>query len=372
MAGRLVAHLAGITSLTTKGLLAMSVSNMTGPGIAVQRPEQGRGSDYAELSRWVKRAGLLRRRYGYYMVRIGFNVALLAGCVAALVLLGSSWWQLVTAVVFAAVFTQFAFVGHDAGHRQIFAARWRNDLVGYVHAAVTGISYQWWVGKHNRHHANPNHEDEDPDLHIPALAFTVEQAHAKRGLYRWVAKYQGFLFFPLLQFEAIMLRIASVKAVLRREVERPGLEATLLGGHMVGYLATVFLILSPVKAVLFIVVHQALMGVYLGCSFAPNHKGMPVLAPGQKLDYLRKQVLTSRNVVGGRWVDFLLGGLNYQIEHHLFPSMPRPNLRRAQALVEDFCARHEIPYSQCGLMRSYTEVLRHLHHVGAPLRSPAG
>jgi fatty acid desaturase len=133
----------------------------------------------------------------------------------------------------------------------------------------------------------------------------------------------------------------------------------------------VFWILSPVKAVLFIAVHQALMGVYLGCSFAPNHKGMPVLAPGQKLDYLRKQVLTSRNVAGGRWVDFLLGGLNYQIEHHLFPNMPRPNLRRAQALVHDFCTRHGIPYSQCGLLRSYTEVLRHLHHVGAPLRSPA-
>jgi fatty acid desaturase len=349
----------------------MSVFATTASGAAVPGSGQRRGSDYAELSRWVKQAGLLRRRHGYYAARIALNVALLAAGVAALVLLGSSWWQLVTAALFAAVFTQFAYVGHDAGHRQIFTARWRNDLIGYIHAAVTGISYQWWVDKHNRHHANPNHEDEDPDLHIPALAFTIEQAHAKRGLYRWVAKYQAFLFFPLLQFEAIMLRIASVKAILRREVSHPLLEATLLAGHIVGYLATVFLLLPPVKAVLFIAVHQALMGVYLGCSFAPNHKGMPVLAPGQKLDYLRKQVLTSRNVAGGRWVDFLLGGLNYQIEHHLFPNMPRPNLRRAQALVQDFCTRHGIPYSQCGLLRSYTEVLRHLHQVGAPLRSPA-
>jgi len=348
----------------------MSAFTTTALVAAAEGSGQRRGSDFAELSRWVKRAGLLRRRYGYYAVRIALNVALLAACVVALVLLGSSWWQMVTAVLFAVVFTQFAYVGHDAGHRQIFAARWRNDLVGYVHAAVTGISYRWWVDKHNRHHANPNHEDEDPDLDIPALAFTVEQARAKRGLTRWVAKYQAFLFFPLLQFEAIMLRVESVKAVLRRQVSRPGLEATLLAGHIVGYLATVFWILSPVKAVLFIAVHQALMGVYLGCSFAPNHKGMPVLAPGQKLDYLRKQVLTARNVTGGRWVDFLLGGLNYQIEHHLFPNMPRPNLRHAQALVHDFCTRHGVPYSQCGLLRSYTEVLRHLHRVGAPCPSP--
>ena len=62
----------------------------------------------------------------------------------------------------------------------------------------------------------------------------------------------------------------------------------------------------------------------MGCSFAPNHKGMPVLSAGHTLDFLRKQVLTSRNIRGGWFVDILLGGLNYQIEHHLFPSMPRP------------------------------------------------
>jgi fatty acid desaturase len=327
-----------------------------------------RGSDFAELSRWVRQTSLLGRRYGYYTARISVNVGLLGAGVVAFVLIGDSWWQVAIAALFAVVFTQFAFVGHDAGHRQIFTSRRLNDLVGYAHAAVTGISYRWWVTKHNRHHANPNHQDDDPDLHIPALAFTVEQAHAKRGPHRWVARYQGFLFFPLLQLEAIMLRINSVKAVLRRQVPLPGLEGALLAGHIVGYLAVVFLVLSPVKAVLFIAVHQALMGVYLGCSFAPNHKGMPVVANGQKIDYLRKQVLTSRNVAGGRWVDFLLGGLNYQIEHHLFPSMPRPNLRRAQVVVQEFCAQHGIPYSQCGLFRSYAEVLRHLHTVSAPLR----
>jgi fatty acid desaturase len=342
------------------------------PGLDTDQAGGHRGSDFAELSRWVRQAGLLRRRYGYYAVRIAGNVAVLAACVAGFVLLGDSWWQLALAVLFAMVSTQFAYVGHDAGHRQIFASRRRNDVVGYAHAAVTGFSYRWWVGKHNRHHANPNHEDEDPDIDIPALAFTVEQARAKRGLRRWVAKYQAYLFFPLLMFEAVMLRIASVKAILRREVSFTGLEATLLTTHVVGYLAAVFLILPPLKAVLFVAVHQALMGVYLGCSFAPNHKGMPILASGQKLDYLRKQVLTSRNVAGGRWVGFLLGGLNYQIEHHLFPSMPRPNLHHAQALVHEFCNRHHIPYSTSGPLRSYAEVLRHLHQVGAPVRSSAG
>ena len=78
-------------------------------------------------------------------------------------------------------------------------------------------------------------------------------------------------------------------------------------------------------------------------------------------------MLTSRNVRGGG-VDFALGGLNYQIEHHLFPSMPRPNLRRAQPLVRAFCRRHGVPYRETGLFGSYAQALRHLHEVGAPLR----
>jgi fatty acid desaturase len=330
-----------------------------------------RGSDFAELSREVKKAGLLRRRYGYYALRITGNVLMLAAGVIAFVLLGDSWWQLFTAVFLAVVFTQFAFMGHDAGHKQIFGSGRANDIVGHAHGAITGFSYQWWVGKHNRHHANPNHEDEDPDIDIPAMAFSQEQALDKRGLFRWVASYQAFLFLPLLLTQAVLLRVTSVQAVLRREVKSVRLEAVIVGANLIGYPLAVFLVLSPAKAVLFMVVHQGLMGVYLGCSFAPNHKGMPILAANDKVDFLRKQVLTSRNIAGGRWVDFLLGGLNYQIEHHLFPSMPRPNLRRAQALVHDFCTQRGISYTQVGLLASYAWVLRHLHAVGAPLRQAA-
>jgi fatty acid desaturase len=328
-----------------------------------------RGSDFAELSARIKGARLLDRRRGYYAVMIALNlVALAAGC-AAFVYIGDSWWQMLTAVFFALVFGQLGFMGHDAGHKQIFRTRRANDLVGYLHAGLTGLSYNWWVSKHNGHHANPNHEDNDPDLAIAALAFTLRQSGATRGFLRWMAKYQAFLFFPLLLLEAFSLHLSSVLAVWRNEVKSRGLEAVILIAHTVGYFAAVFTVLSPVTALAFIAVHQGLWGVYLGCSFAPNHKGMPTLAQGHSLDFLRKQVLTSRNVRGSRLVDFALGGLNYQIEHHLFPSMPRPNLRHAQELVHEFCIHHGIAYSECGLLRSYAEVLRHLHAVGAPLRA---
>ena len=181
---------------------------------------------------------------------------------------------------------------------------------------------------------------------------------------RLVFRYQAYLFFPLLLGEAVSLHVASVRALASRAARHRSWERALLAVHVAGYLTAVFLVLSPVKAVVFILVQQGLFGLYLGCSFAPNHKGMPILDAADRSDFLRRQVLTSRNVRGGWLTDFALGGLNYQIEHHLFPSMPRPNLRRSQALIEAFCQQHGLPYCQTSLAGSYAQALRHLNAVG--------
>jgi len=123
--------------------------------------------------------------------------------------------------------------------------------------------------------------------------------------------------------------------------------------------------------VVFMVVQQGLFGLYLGCSFAPNHKGMPILDAADQCDFLRRQALTSRNVRGGWLTDFALGGLNYQIEHHLFPSMPRPNLSRSQSLIEAFCQQRGVPYCQSSLGSSYGQALRYLNAIGRLPRAAA-
>jgi fatty acid desaturase len=287
----------------------------------------------------------------------------------AFFLLGDSWWQLVTAVFLAFAFTQIAFLGHDAGHRQVFGTRRANGLLGLVLGnLLIGVGYTWWVGKHNRHHSNPNHTDLDPDVTIGVLAFTAAQASDKRGLVRAVVRFQAYLFFPLLLLEAGHLHAASIKAVLGGRERLDRVEALLLLVHAGAYVVALLLVLSPLRAAAFLLLQQGLFGLYLGCCFAPNHKGMPILEEGKEPDYLCRQVLTSRNVRGSRVVDFLMGGLNYQIEHHLFPSMPRPNLRRAQPLVRAFCTERGVSYSESSVFGSYGEALRHLHQAGVPLR----
>ena len=285
--------------------------------------DQPAGGAYAELFREVRSAGLMDRRRGYYLARITAAAVLFAGAVTAFVMIGDSWWQLFTAAVFAVFFVQFGFIGHDAGHGQIFAGRRGNDVVGYLHGdLLIGLGYGWWVGKHNAHHANPNHEERDPDVNLghPRLHHRpVRRARAGPG---------GPVHHPSPGRSVLPSPVprgpgpARVGRPVPRDPPGPGprLEIVLLAVHATVYLGAIFLVLSPGKAILFIVVQQGLFGLYLGCSFAPGHKGMPMPTSTDKLDPVRRQVLTSRNIRGGPIVDVVLGGLNYQIEHHLFPA----------------------------------------------------
>src|ERR1039457_5309049 len=324
-----------------------------------------RGSEYAQLSRQIKEAGLLEQCPRYYIWKITLNAAALTAGWTAFVLVGDSWWQLAVAAFLAVVFTQVGFLGHDAGHRQIFGSRRSNYVLGILLGNLgIGLSYGWWVSKHNRHHAHPNTEGEDPDIMISVLAFTSTQARTSKGLARLAFRFQGYLFFPILLLEAVSLHSSSIRALTSRAARFRAWEITLLTVHAAGYLTVVFLVLSPVKAVVFILVQQALFGLYLGSSFAPNHKGMPILDAADQTDFLRRQVLTSRNVRGGWFTDLALGGLNYQIEHHLFPSMPRPNLQHAQNLVAAFCQQQDLPYCETSLVDSYAQALRYLNAVG--------
>ncbi|WP_184079969.1 fatty acid desaturase [Nocardiopsis mwathae] len=339
-----------------------------------RRPASARGSDFARLSRRVAEAGLLDRAPAhYYVLRLGLIGLFFFGGWAAVFVLGDSWWQMLTAVVLAAAFGQVALAAHDLAHRQVFRNRVPSEVCGRLVGNLgIGMSYGWWQDKHTRHHANPNHEDLDPDVNPDVLVWSKDQAAAASGVARFVGRYQAFLFYPLLTLEGLNLHAQSVRALFQPYMKKRGLEAVLLIGHFAVYLAIVFSVMSPDKAILFVVINQALFGVYLGNVFAPNHKGMPTLKKGEKLDFLRKQVLTSRNVRGGWFVDNAMGGLNYQIEHHLFPNMPTPHLRRAQPIVRQYCAEIGIPYHETGFVRSHVEAMRHLHDAGAPLRRPAG
>lgn len=322
--------------------------------------------DFAELSRRVRARGLLVHRRAYYAVKIGATTGALGVLLGLEVVLGNSWWNLAVAAGLAFVLAQLGFIGHDAGHRQICARRRYNDLIGLAVAnLLTGFSFGWWLTKHNRHHAHTNRPGKDPDIEPGALVFTTAQAEERGRMGRLFARTQALLLVPLLFFEALNLHVASVLSLARRRDRGALVESGLLAVHGGIFFVAPFLVLSPLRAVAFVAVTQALFGFYLGVSFVTNHVGMPTLGGHDELGFLRRQVLTSRNLSGRSFTGFVFGGLDTQIEHHLFPAMPRANLRRARELVRPFCAEHRIAYAEQSPWHAYREVFRHLRAAGA-------
>jgi fatty acid desaturase len=331
-------------------------------------PEPAPPSDFAALKGRIKEAGLLDRQTAFYLRSILAKTAALAASLAVFVVFRTDPAVLLAdAIVLAVVFGQLGFQLHDAGHHQMFkTGRW-NVVVGLVTGnLLLGLSYSWWVDKHNRHHANPNHIEMDPDIGPGVISYSEEQALASRGIRRFVAKRQAALFFPLLLGLGWAMHWKGTTFLWRERSRYRRLEVTLLALHVVLFLGFFIALLGPWWGLAIVVIQQSAVGFYMASVFAPNHKGMPQVTG--KLDFLRRQVLTSRNVRPGRLTDRWYGGLNYQIEHHLFPTMSRNRVARAQEIVRQFCDERGIPYVETSILQSYREILAFLDEVGEPLR----
>jgi fatty acid desaturase len=330
----------------------------------------GRAS-FEELKQQAGAAGLLDGRPGYYAWKIPANIALFAMGWVAFFLVGNSWWQLAVAVCLGICYVQTGLIGHDLGHLQVTKNLRVRDGLGYLHGnLLLGFSYGWWVNHHNRHHGNPNHLERDPDIKRRRVIFTVAQADQPMSRIRkFIIRQQGWIFFPLLLLESLGLRAVSAGVLHRREVPRVKLEALLIAVHVTTYAVVVFSTLDPLLAVAFALVHQCTFGIYSGSIFAPNHKGMPVRGDEESLGWLARQVTTSRNIRSGRIADFMYGGLNYQIEHHVFPTMPRANLRHVRPIVKRYCEETGLTYHETSMPGAYLEVVRHMGLVSKQYRA---
>jgi fatty acid desaturase len=338
------------------------------------RPTPASPDEFAPLFAAARAEGLLSPRPGYYVRTVAFNLVALAAAWWLFARVGNSWWQMAVAVLLAFFYTQIGFVGHDIGHREVTRRPRLQNVLGFLHGdLLLGFSFDWWVAHHNRHHGHPNHLERDSDITRRRVIFTPEQGFLRKGRAKqFIVRHQHVLFFPLLSTEAVGLRVASFKAIRNGTIRRRRLEALLVGAHLAAYLSAVLIVLPPLKALAFVAVHQLAFGLYIGSVFAPNHKGMPLERPGDNWDWLNRQVRTSRNIRSNRLTDYLFGGLNYQIEHHLFPGMPRPNLRRARMLTRQHCAQTGLPYHEVSAYASYAEVICHLRQTSRAYRTAAG
>jgi fatty acid desaturase len=330
---------------------------------------------FSQVLNLVREAGYLQKKPSFYIIRL-IAITIIASALwtgagfLAWAAEQNSWW-LVAAFALVALLgvmsAQYGFIAHEASHRQVFRNNKLNDWTGLVLANLfAGLSYGFWLRKHNKHHQRPNQIGEDPDIAIRVLSFTTESKMAKKGLERWFSDRQGYLFPLLLLFTGFDLLLDSVAGLGRKD--RPlgirVLEFSLMMIRQFAPYVVLAIMFGPLWAVAMWFVMMMSFGFFMGAAFAPNHKGMPLIAKDSKLDFFSRQVLTSRNIKGNWLKDNLMGGLNYQVEHHLFPSMARPYLRKAHAIVAEHCRENDITLVEMNLLASYKTIMQHLNKVG--------
>ncbi len=323
---------------------------------------------FMELDAHIRAKGLLDRHPYFYICHAGIITGLMVLSMWILATIHLFWVQMANAAFLAFIFGQIGFLSHDLGHGQITGGRWYRFL-NKCSSAILGWNLGWWVYKHNQHHAFPNQMGKDPDIDLPPVAFYDAQAAQKKNIWRVTTRYQAVLFLPLLLFEVYNIRAASIVYLMRKKAGEKYEGLFLMGMHAGIYISLLLFFLPVGWAMIFMLVHWGLLGLYLGLAFAPNHKGMPIVRTGERLGFLEHQAYTTRNVRGGWLTDILTGGLNYQIEHHLWPAMSRGNLKKAAPIVETFCRERNIPYHTVGIGGSYGEIFRHFSRVGVSLKS---
>ena len=357
---------------------------------------------YRDLRAKMVVMGLFKSNKLFYVYKFISTQCLWALSCSMMYYSDSTAVHVAAALLMGLFFQQCGWLAHDCLHHQIFRHRKYGDLAGiYWGNLMQGYSVQWWKNKHNGHHAVPNlhstsavSQDGDPDIDtMPLLAWSLKQAQSYRqlaldgkdsSLVKFFIRYQAALYFPILLLArlswlnesfkiAFGLGAVTENAALEMKIkglQYPVLEKAAIALHYL-WVFTVcsgFGRFSFLEGFSLFMVMTCSCGQFLAIVFGLGHNGMETYDAVTRPDFWKLQVTTTRSITGGHgfpqaFVDWFCGGLQYQVDHHLFPSLPRHSLPKAHKLVESFCKEWGVKYHEADLVVGTYEVLQHLQNV---------
>jgi fatty acid desaturase len=342
---------------------------------------------YRELRRKILAQGLFNASLSYYAFKVASNLLILSLSIYLVRNYNSFFIHFLAACILGLFWQQCGWLAHDFLHHQVFKNRVFGDIAGLVIGDLwQGFSVQWWKSKHNSHHAVPNLLasvpgacDGDPDIDtMPILAWTLKMAETARDsqLGRFMIKYQAVFYFPVLLFARLAWAHQSwvfvwggagqhsvaAAHIDRKMIQYPKTEKTFLILHYIGLL-WIMSHMSFSHAIMYFLTAQCSCGIMLALVFGLGHNGMAVYAAEERPDFWKLQVTTTRNVTSNWFSDWFCGGLQYQVDHHLFPSLPRHNLGKVHKMVEEFCKEQGVHYHENDMVYGNLEVLDHLSKV---------
>jgi fatty acid desaturase len=272
----------------------------------------------------------------------------------------------VAAIALVAFFgVQAGFVAHEAGHGALTRNRALATLLGHVfHTFLTGLSSSYFRHIHGLHHPHCNDRGRDPDMQSEFVSMYRQSALGKVGLGRLVSRHQAVLIWALIGLQGFTLKLDGL-AYVRRNPARTRADQLFLLAHFALWFAPPVAALGIADAALNYALMTTLIGFYVGSIFVVNHVGTRVIEPDERLSMFEQEIAVTRNLGATRLHDFVFGGVNNHIEHHLFPAMPTARLRAARRVTREFCRRHGIAYREMTWLEAAREVTRHFRAMSA-------
>jgi len=352
-------------------------------------------SDYVaghrEIRQKLLERGMFETRMSYYYTKAACFVALAATFTACVTQSSSTGMHMLGACLIGLFWQQVAFVGHDIGHNSITHNRATDYMLGAVNVAVMGVSMGWWKRSHNTHHVVCNSVEKDPDIqHLPVMAVTPEilkgvfSTYHKFGftpvlldpIAHFVVCNQHNLYYVFMFFGRFNLYAQSFQLLLnfREKVEMRWTELAAMVAFWgwFGYLASHMS--TTAELIGFVLLSHGVSGL-LHIQITLSHfcmetytKDKPVYTDDSN-DWFRMQIATTMDVDCPEWLDWFHGGLQFQIEHHLFPRVPRHNLRAVRELVVEHCEKHGIHYHNVGFIQGNAEVIAAMRETAMAARA---
>lgn len=315
----------------------------------------------AELSR----AGCFRRAPGRSFVYGAFILSGYAAAYAALLADPGLAMRGLAILALAFFSVQAGFIAHEVGHGAITRDRRTAECIGQLfNTLLTALCYSYFSHIHRRHHPHCNDRGRDPDMQSELFSMYAQSAARKTGLGALISRHQAALIWILVWLQGFTLKIDSLQ-FLRRHREQTRVDQAVMLLHFVLWFVPPVLVLGIADALLNYALMTLLIGPYLGTIFLVNHIGTRVIEPGESISFFLQEITVTRNLGASRLHDFLFGGLNNHIEHHLFPSMATARLRSARRITRDFCRRHGIAYQEMSWFAAAREVAQHFKAMSA-------
>ncbi|KID92987.1 fatty acid desaturase [Metarhizium guizhouense ARSEF 977] len=300
-------------------------------------------------------------------------------------------WYMTSAVFLGLFWHQIMFTAHDAGHRAITTVFAVDTLIGlFIADFCCGLSMGWWKSSHNVHHLITNMPEHDPDIqNLPLFATCPSFFKSLRSSYydftfvwdaaaEFLIPYQKYTYYPVMGIARFNLYLLSWLHVLSSKSSSLGSsKAWWIRPTEIAFMACYWFLFGylllwrtlptwTIRVAFVLISHMVTMPLHVQITL--SHWGMSTSDLGEDESFPQRQLRTTLDVDCPAWLDFIHGGLQFQAIHHLFPRAPRHNLRKVQAMVREFCADTEIPYSILGFVDGNRKVIGRLEEVSEQVK----